>query len=145
MLVTEEVWVHTERMSQIPLLCIFETAKQLVMSCQDRALPHLLARRSKLKLFCGALIPVDALIALWICFISIHTQAFVTNGVLLLCCREKLSISKSIDDMVAYTQLTDHVYYQILCSDDAGLEEVISADKYYQNLLGYQSIVLSAL
>ena len=60
----------------------------------------------------------------------------MTNGMLLLCCREKLSISKSIDDMVAYTRLTDHVYYQILSSDDPGLEEVISADKYYQNLLG---------
>ena len=35
-----------------------------------------------------------------------------------------LSISESIDDMEAYTQLTDQVYYQILCSTDPALEEV---------------------
>ena len=40
-----------------------------------------------------------------------------------------LPISESIDDMEAYTKLTDHVYQQILYSDDAELKEVISADK----------------
>ncbi|KAJ7374853.1 SAM domain and HD [Desmophyllum pertusum] len=34
-----------------------------------------------------------------------------------------LSISESIDDMEAYTQLTDQVYYQILYSTDPALEE----------------------
>ncbi|XP_067052893.1 deoxynucleoside triphosphate triphosphohydrolase SAMHD1-like isoform X2 [Acropora muricata] len=34
-----------------------------------------------------------------------------------------LSISESIDDMKAYTQLTDHVYHQILHSDAAKLKE----------------------
>ncbi|XP_067053701.1 deoxynucleoside triphosphate triphosphohydrolase SAMHD1-like isoform X1 [Acropora muricata] len=34
-----------------------------------------------------------------------------------------LSISESIDDMEAYTQLTDHVYHQILCSYAPELEE----------------------
>ena len=36
-----------------------------------------------------------------------------------------VSISESIDDMVAYSQLTDHVFYQILYSTDPGLEEVM--------------------
>ena len=51
------------------------------------------------------------------------------------CCRKMFSISESIDDMEAYTQLTDHVYHQILYSD-AAASEVISADKYYLKLLG---------
>ena len=38
--------------------------------------------------------------------------------------RKMLSISESIDDMEAYTMLTDQVYYQILCSSDPELEEV---------------------
>jgi len=37
-----------------------------------------------------------------------------------------LSISESIDDMEAYTRLTDQVYYQILCSTDPALEEARS-------------------
>ena len=52
------------------------------------------------------------------------------------CCRKMFSISESIDDMEAYTQLTDHVYHQILYSDAAELKEVISADRYYPMLLG---------
>lgn len=36
------------------------------------------------------------------------------------------SISESIDDMEAYTQLTDHIYYQILCSTDPAMEEARS-------------------
>ena len=67
---------------------------------------------------------------------AIYAQAFVTNGVFFLCCRKMLSISESIDDMEAYTQLTDHVYHQILYSDAAELKEVISADRYYLKLLG---------
>ena len=35
-----------------------------------------------------------------------------------------LKISEAIDDMVAFTQLTDHVYHQILCSSDPKLTEV---------------------
>ena len=35
------------------------------------------------------------------------------------------SISECIDDMEAYSQLSDHVYYQILNSSDPALEEVI--------------------
>ena len=38
--------------------------------------------------------------------------------------REMLSISESIEDMKAYTLLTDQVYYQILCSSDPKLQEV---------------------
>lgn len=38
--------------------------------------------------------------------------------------RKMLSISESIDDMEAYTMLTDQVYYQILCSSDSELQEV---------------------
>ena len=38
--------------------------------------------------------------------------------------RKMLSISESIDDMEAYTMLTDQVYYQILCSSDPELQEV---------------------
>ena len=67
---------------------------------------------------------------------DIYAQAFVTNGVFFLCCRKMLSISESIDDMEAYTQLTDHVYHQILYSNAAELKEVISADRYYLKLLG---------
>lgn len=37
-----------------------------------------------------------------------------------------LSISESIDDMEAYTMLTDQVYYQILCSSDPELQEARS-------------------
>ena len=91
---------------------------------------------SKLKLFRGILILVDVLITLGICFMAIYAQGFVTNGVFFLCCRKMLSISESIDDMEAYTQLTDHVYHQILHSDTAKLKEVISADRYYLKLLG---------
>ena len=91
---------------------------------------------SKLKLFRGILILVDVLITLGICFMAIYAQGFVTNGVFFLCCRKMLSISESIDDMKAYTQLTDHVYHQILHSDAAKLKEVISADRYYLKLLG---------
>ncbi len=39
-------------------------------------------------------------------------------------CRKMLSISESIDDMEAYTQLNDQVYYRILYSTDPALEEV---------------------
>lgn len=45
-----------------------------------------------------------------------------------------LSISESIDDMEAYTQLTDQVYYQILYSTDPALEEV-SFDKLLRSFL----------
>ncbi len=38
--------------------------------------------------------------------------------------RKMLSISESIDDMEAYTQLNDQVYYRILHSTDPALEEV---------------------
>ncbi|CAH3139336.1 unnamed protein product [Porites lobata] len=38
-----------------------------------------------------------------------------------------LSISESIDDMEAYTMLTDQVYYQILCSSDPELQETPSS------------------
>ena len=34
------------------------------------------------------------------------------------------SLSEAIDDMVAFTQLTDHVFYQILLSDNDTLSEV---------------------
>ena len=40
------------------------------------------------------------------------------------CGRKMLSISESIDDMEAYSQLTDAIYYQILHSNDPALEEV---------------------
>ena len=40
------------------------------------------------------------------------------------CGRKMLSISESIDDMEAYSQLTDAIYYQILHSTDPALEEV---------------------
>ncbi|XP_044175514.1 deoxynucleoside triphosphate triphosphohydrolase SAMHD1-like [Acropora millepora] len=65
---------------------------------------------------------------LFICLFSVHriTEALVkadkeiklkgTDG-------KMLSISESIDDMQAYTQLTDHVYHQILYSDAAKLKE----------------------
>ena len=79
---------------------------------------------------------MDVLIALEICFWSIYAQAFVTDGVFLSYCRKMLSISESIDDMQAYTQLTDHVYHQILYSDAA---EVISADKYFPKAIGISS------
>lgn len=39
--------------------------------------------------------------------------------------RKMFSISECIDDMEAYSQLSDHVYYQILNSSDPALEEVI--------------------
>ena len=84
---------------------------------------------SKLR-FCGMLVLVYLLVALWICSITIHTQAIVTNGVLFLCCRKMLSISESINDMEAYTHLTDHVYHQILCSNAPELEEVICTCHY---------------
>ena len=71
------------------------------------------------------LILADVLVVVWICAISVHAQAFVKNGVFFLCCRKMLSISESIDDMEAYTQLTDHVYHQILLSNAPELEEVI--------------------
>lgn len=35
-----------------------------------------------------------------------------------------LSISETIDDMEAYTQLNDQVYYRILYSTEPALEEV---------------------
>jgi len=35
-----------------------------------------------------------------------------------------LSISETIDDMEAYSQLSDAIYYQILHSTDPALEEV---------------------
>ena len=54
----------------------------------------------------------------------------MTNGVLFLCCRKMLSISESINDMEAYTHLTDHVYHQILCSNAPELEEVICTCHY---------------
>ena len=38
--------------------------------------------------------------------------------------RKMFSISESIDDMAAYTQLTDQVYYHILYSTDPALEDV---------------------
>ena len=82
-------------------------------------------RPPRLLLFWGMLIRIYVLIALWICTISMHTRTFVTNGVFFFCCSKMLSISESIDDMVAYTQLTDHVYHQILCSYAPELEEVI--------------------
>ena len=77
------------------------------------------------------LILVDVLVAVWICLISVHAQAFVKNGVFFLCCRKMLSISESIDDMEAYTRLTDHVYYQILCSNAKKLKEVICTCHYH--------------
>lgn len=40
--------------------------------------------------------------------------------------RKMLSISESIDDMEAYSQLSDAIYYQILYSTDPVLEEVSS-------------------
>ena len=40
------------------------------------------------------------------------------------CGRKMLSISESIDDMAAYSQLSDAIYYQILHSTNPALEEV---------------------
>ena len=44
-----------------------------------------------------------------------------------------LSISESIDDMKAYSQLSDAIYYQILHSTDDALQEV---SKYGNQQLG---------
>ena len=40
------------------------------------------------------------------------------------CGRKMFSISESIDDMEAYSKLSDAIYYQILHSTDPALEEV---------------------
>ena len=45
-----------------------------------------------------------------------------------------LSISETINDMEAYTQLTDHVYYRILHSTDPALEEVSKCNRSNQQL-----------
>ena len=47
--------------------------------------------------------------------------------------RKLLSISESIDDMEAYSQLSDAIYYQILHSTDDALQEV---SKYGNQQLG---------
>lgn len=47
----------------------------------------------------------------------------------------KLSISESIDDMKAYTRLTDHVYYHILNFADDALENIPEDQRPHYSLM----------